>query len=260
MADTKVIETHEDAPPESQEHVQEMIDKAERVQSVPRDDGKPTWLPDKFENPEDLAEAYAQLEQKLSGKEQTETEVEQSPSPQLADTDNVEQALKQQGLDFRKYAQEYSEEGLLSEESYAELSEGGMTRDVVDTWIAGQQSIADQIKTKAFDSVGGEEKYNSLIEWAKDSLSENEIDAFNRAIENPNTDDVIFAITSLNARKNLAVGETPTLLQGDTGTKNEGNSFKSVVQLTKAMQDPRYQKDPAYRDEVTSKLSQSSIM
>ena len=61
MADTKVIETHEDAPPESQEHVQEMIDKAERVQSVPRDDGKPTWLPDKFENPEDLAEAYAQL-------------------------------------------------------------------------------------------------------------------------------------------------------------------------------------------------------
>tara|TARA_R100000808_G_scaffold12531_1_gene31187 strand:+ start:16428 stop:17210 length:783 start_codon:yes stop_codon:yes gene_type:complete len=260
MADTNVIETHEDAPPESQEHIQEMIDKAERVQSVPRDDGKPTWLPDKFENPEDLAEAYAQLEQKLSGKEQTETEVEQSPSPQLADTDNVEQALKQQGLDFRKYAQEYSEKGVLSEESYAELSEGGMTKDVVDTWIAGQQSIADQIKTKAFDSVGGEEEYNSLIEWAKDSLSENEIDAFNRAIENPNTDDVIFAITSLNARRNLAVGETPTLLQGDTGTKKEGNSFKSVVQLTKAMQDPRYQKDPAYRDEVTEKLAQSSIM
>jgi len=45
MADTKVIETHEDEAPENQEHIQEMIDKAERVQSAPREDGKPTWLP-----------------------------------------------------------------------------------------------------------------------------------------------------------------------------------------------------------------------
>ena len=54
MADTNVIETHEDAAPESPEHIQEMIDKAERVQSVSRDDGKPSWLPDKFESPEDI--------------------------------------------------------------------------------------------------------------------------------------------------------------------------------------------------------------
>ena len=39
MADTQVIETHEDEAPESQEHVQAMIDKAERVQRVPREDG-----------------------------------------------------------------------------------------------------------------------------------------------------------------------------------------------------------------------------
>ena len=69
MADTKEVSTFEEEAPESQEHVQAMIDKAERVQSVPRDDGKPTWLPDKFESPEDMAEAYAQLEQKLSSQD-----------------------------------------------------------------------------------------------------------------------------------------------------------------------------------------------
>ena len=261
MADTNVIETHEDAAPESPEHIQEMIDKAERVQSVSRDDGKPSWLPDKFESPEDMAEAYTQLEQKLSSGNSQEKEVEEaSPLPHLADQDEVAQALKNQGLDFRKYAEEYARNGEISEKSYTELSEGGMTKDVVDTWIAGQQSIADQIKNQAYDSVGGEEEYNSLIEWARESLEEKEIDAFNRAMENSNADDIIFTIKSLNARRNLAVGETPTLLQGDTGTKKEGNSFKSVVQLTKAMQDPRYQKDPAYRDEVTQKLAQSSIM
>ena len=69
MADTKVVETFEAEAPESQEHIQEMIDNAERVQSVPREDGKPKWLPDKFESPEDMAEANAQLEQKLSSQD-----------------------------------------------------------------------------------------------------------------------------------------------------------------------------------------------
>ena len=259
MADTKVVETHEDEAPESQEHVQAMIDKAERVQSVPREDGKPKWLPDKFENPEDLAEAYSQLEQKLSSGS-TSVQEEQEETPQLADIDEVTKAMQTQGLDFAKYATEYAQQGEISAESYDELAKGGMTAEVVDTWIAGQAAIANQITERAYESVGGQKEYNDLVEWAKTSLPESDIDSFNRAIENTNTDDVLFAIKSLHARKNLEVGETPTLLQGDTGGKSSSSSYKSVTQLTKAMQDPRYQNDPAYRDEVTEKLAQSSIM
>lgn len=261
MADTQVIETHEDEAPESQEHVQAMIDKAERVQSVPREDGKPTWLPDKFESPEDLAEAYSQLEQKLSSgdapvqqkQEETESLVQQE---QL---DKITEEFEKNELDFVKYATEYAQQGELSEESYEELAKGGMNEEVVNTWLAGEAAIANQITEKAYESVGGKEEYNDLLGWAKTSLPENEIDAFNRAIENPNTDDVLFAIKSLQARKTVEVGETPTLLQGDTGGKGT-STYKSVNQLTKAMNDPRYQNDPAYRDEVTQKLSQSSIM
>ena len=258
MADTKVVETHEDEAPESQEHVQAMIDKAERVQSVPREDGKPTWLPDKFESPEDLAEAYSQLEQKLSSGS-TPVQEEQEETPQLANIDEVSKAMQTQGLDFAKYATEYAQQGEISAESYDELAKGGMTAEVVDTWIAGQAAIANQITERAYESVGGQKEYNDLVEWAKTSLPESDIDSFNRAIENTNTDDVIFAIKSLHARKNLEVGETPTLLQGDTGGKGT-SSYKSVTQLTKAMNDPRYQTDPAYRDEVTEKLAHSSIM
>ena len=261
MADTNVIETHEDPEPESQEHIQEMIDKAERVQSVPREDGKPKWLPDKFESPEDLAEAYSQLEQKLSSGDTPppEEQEEREETPQRADIDEVTKALQTQGLDFAKYATEYAQQGELSDASYDELAKGGMNAEVVDTWIAGQSAIANQITERAYESVGGKEEYHALLDWAKASLPENEIDAFNRAIENTNTDDVLFAIKSLQARKNVEVGETPTLLQGDTGGKSV-SSYKSVTQLTKAMNAPRYQNDPAYRDEVTEKLAQSSIM
>ena len=90
-------------------------------------------------------------------------------------------------------------------------------------------------------------------------MNDKEIDSFNRAVENPNADDVVFAIKSLSARRTMEEGQSPTLLQGDTGGTGV-DSFKSVAQLTKAMNDPRYSSDPAYRDEVTQKLSQSSIM
>ena len=262
MADTKVIETFEAEAPESQEHIQEMIDKAERVQSVPRDDGKPTWLPDKFESPEDMAEAYAQLEQKLSSRDtqqETETQQEIPPPTSIATQEQVRESLSQQGIDFDRYAREYAEKGILSGDSYQELAQNGMSEDVVNTWITGQQALADQIINKSHDAVGGKQEYESLMDWAGKALDEKDIDSFNRAIETPNDDDVIFAIKSLHARRTMEEGQAPTLLQGDTGGAGV-DSFKSVAQLTKAMNDPRYSEDPAYRDEVTQKLSQTSIM
>jgi hypothetical protein len=262
MADTKVIETFEEEAPESQEHIKEMIDKAERVQSIPREDGKPTWLPDKFENPEDMAEAYAQLEQKLSSRDtqqETETQQETPPPSSLATPEQLQESLSKQGIDFNKFAREYAENGILSGDSYQELAQNGMPEEVVNTWITGQQALADNIINQAHEAIGGEKEYESLMEWASQSLNEKEIDSFNRAIENPNTDDVVFAIKSLSARQQMSEGQAPTLLQGDTGGTGV-DSFQSVAQLTKAMNDPRYSKDPAYRDEVTQKLSQSSIM
>jgi len=266
MADTKVVETFEAEAPESQEHIQEMIDNAERVQSVPREDGKPKWLPDKFESPEDMAEAYAQLEQKLSSSSSQDTQQEikqevksKKKTTPIASQEQVSEALTKQGIDFEKYAREYGEEGALSETSYKELADKGMTQDVVNTWITGQQAIADKTINQAHDAVGGTEEYNALVKWASTSLNDKEIDSFNRAVENPNADDVVFAIKSLHARRTMEEGQSPTLLQGDTGGTGVA-SFKSVAQLTKAMNDPRYSSDPAYRDEVTAKLSQSSIM
>ena len=262
MADTNVIETHEAPEPESQEHIQEMIDKAERVQSVPREDGKPKWLPDKFESPEDLAEAYAKLEQKLSSRDTQQVpkkEEEKSIENIQVSEEQKSDPLPTKSIDFEKYAREYAENGELSVDSYKKLSQSGIAEDVVDTWLTGQQALADETINLAHEAVGGEEEYNSLMEWSAKSLDEKEIDAFNRAIETPNPDDVVFTIKSLNARRQMEEGQAPTLLQGDTGGTGV-DSFKSVTQLTKAMNDPRYSSDPAYRDEVTQKLSQSSIM
>jgi hypothetical protein len=48
-------------------------------------------------------------------------------------------------------------------------------------------------------------------------------------------------------------------MQGGTGAVSTGGKFESTAELTAAMSDPRYAKDPAYRQTVADKLAKSSL-
>ncbi len=63
---------------------------------------------------------------------------------------------------------------------------------------------------------------------------------------------------SLQYRFQDARGVDGEMLQGKAPT-NKGDSFKSQAQVVKAMSDPRYEKDPAYRQEIYDKLERSNL-
>jgi hypothetical protein len=265
MAEFQQISTHEDAPPPvegTKEHEQAMVQLAEEAGAVAREDEQPSWLPDKFESPEDMAKAYHELEQKLSSSSESVTDSDEvSPPPQTPQL-NVNEArktLSDQGLDYDKYYKEYLENNTISEESYKELNEKGMSVEMVNSWIDGQQAISNQLENVAYNSVGGQEQYNELVKWAGTSLPQNEIDSFNRALESANSEDSLFAIKSLNAQYQMANGSSPNLLQGSTGGSG-AEAFTSLSQMSEAMKDPKYQTDPAFREEVTRKLESSNLM
>ena len=265
MAEFQQVSTHEDAPPPpegTKEHEQAMVQLAEEAGAVERDDQQPAWLPDKFESPEDMARAYHELERKLSSNSESVTDSDEGTPPPQTPQLQVEEArktLSDQGLDYDKYYNEYLENNTLSEESYKELNEKGMSTEMVNSWIDGQQAISDQLQNIAFNSVGGSEQYQTLIDWAGKSLAQNEIDSFNRALESSNPDDSLFAIKSLNARYQMEQGSSPNLLQGSTGGSS-AEAFTSLAQMSEAMKDPKYQTDPAFREEVTRKLESSNLM
>ena len=270
MAEFQQVSTHEDAPPPpegSKEHEQAMVQLAEEAGAVEREDGNPNWLPDKFNSPEDMAKAYRELEQKMSSNsESVANNDEVTPPPQTpistqqqAQIDEAHKTLAEAGLDYNKYANEYLEKGELSPESYTELGSKGMSTEMVNSWIQGQEAISDKLAETAYNSVGGQEKYKELVAWAGDNLAQEEIDSFNRALESTNKNDSLFAIKSLNAQYQMANGSSPNLLQGSTGGSSSG-AFSSLSQMSEAMRDPRYQTDPAFRDEVTRKLGSSNLM
>lgn len=261
MAET--LNTYAEPQPseDQQQHEAAMLEKADKLEEGANGD-RPEWLPEKFKSPEDMAKAYQNLEQKMGGK-QPEPEEVQEPEieytdPQDTEAIEVAQVLDKAGIDFNNLQSEYDTHGGLTEASYNQLEEAGYPKSLVDTWISGQQSLANDLHSRVFDSVGGEENYSSMIAWAGDNLPESDIGAFNQAIDSGDINMVNFAVNGLAARYRSEVGTEPRLLQGEV-TGNSGGSFQSAAELTAAMRDPRYQNDPAYRKVVSDKLSRSSV-
>ena len=116
-----------------------------------------------------------------------------------------------------------------------------------------------QVASSAYNMVGGEQNYESMLEWASDNLSDGEIDAFNANIDSNQTNNMQFAINALYTRYMQDQGSEPSLIQGTTATSG-GEQFGSLHQLTEAMADPRYEKDPAFRAQVARTLERSTIM
>ncbi len=208
---------------------------------------RPQWLPEKFKDPADLAKAYAALESKL-GKP---PEAEVAPEDPLAIKPTPPPAEDPDAF-IESYSKEFMESGKLSDASYDALKAKGFSRKMVDGFIAGQQAILEQSRNQVFGLAGGEEGYKEMLAWAGQNLNKNEIEAFNKAVTSGDRDMINMAVTGLSARHKTAQG--PKLLQGQSsGGSREG--FASRAELAKAVADPRYNNDPAYRRRVEEKLA-----
>jgi hypothetical protein len=228
-----------------------MIKKAEGIEN-PTVSDRPEWLPEKFKTAEDMAQAYASLEQKIGSQD----EVQQ---PEENNLEEIADELEERGVDFDALSNEFMEQGGLTEDSYGKLLAAGIPRTMVDQFIEGQNAVAGQMQQQAYSQVGGEQAYADMTTWASDNLPEASIDAFNSAVNSGNQETANLAIQGLQARYRSVNGSEPTLVMGETNTVS-GGVFNSAAQLTAAMRDPRYSTDSAYRQSVASKLSRSNVL
>jgi len=252
-----------------------MVDKVE-VQSnettaeKPVEENKPTQsrpegLPEKFNSVEDMVKSYSELEKKLGEQSQptkesvdpvsqAETKEEQPKS----DLDIATKAVDSAGLNMETLSEEFAKDGKLADNSYKSLEKAGIPKEYVDRFIAGQQAIADQQSSTVKNMVGGAEAYDSMSEWASENLSETEKQAYNAAVNSKDLEAVKLAVVGLKARYAQSTGSEPKLVEGKASPSGE-QGFASWAQVTQAMSDPRYAKDPAYQAEIKNKLANSKI-
>ena len=228
-------------------------------------------LPEKFKSVEDLAKSYSELEKKLG--EQTPKQEEVDPvsatklkgeEPKVEETKQentleiAEDAVENAGLNFDTLAQEYAEKGQLGDESYKALEQSGIPKAYVDQFIAGQKAIGERQTDSVKTTVGGDEAYNEMASWASKNMSEGEKKAYNAAVNSADMDTVKLAVDGLRAKYQAANGTEPSLMQGKATPVAE-QGFESWAEVTAAMADPRYSKDPAYQEAVKQKLANSEL-
>lgn len=219
-------------------------------------DGRPEWLPEKFNSPEDLANAYQNLEQRLSQGSEESNDV--TPQENEEFMEEAERFVESKGLDFGTLSAEYAREGELSEDSYQALQDAGIPKNFVDDFIDGQQARSELVQQSVYNLVGGQQQYDNMTAWAKENLSEEEVQAYNANVDLNNISTAKFAVNSLHARYQMANGSAPNLLQGRP--TNTSSAYTSMSQVTEDMKNPKYQEDSSFRKQVHDKLANSNVM
>lgn len=222
-------------------------------------DDRPEWLPEKFKSPEDMAKAYRELETRLGKGDDTEGDPP-TPEEETGEDPPAEEAEEtQEGLDFDALTSEFEENGELSEDTYTKLEGSGISRQVVDSYIAGQQALAAQQVSTLAAEVGGEDTLKEVLQWANANLEQAEKDAYNEAVDQGNLNAARLALRGINARFVADRGTDPNLVTGGTPKTGGVKAFASRQEMINAMKDPRYAEDPAYRRQVEARVGATDL-
>ena len=216
----------------------------------------------KFENAEELENAYLNLQKKLGG---GDDDVQDT----TLDEDEYYDEGTSAGIELITGASDeyYANEGQLSAETMEQFKEMS-SNDLVNAYIAIQENnpnqdagyspdLTDAEMNQVYNSAGGEAEYNRLTSWAADNIPENKLDAFNNIIDQGNATAIQIAVAGLRSEYESQEGYEGRMLTGKAARTMDG--FRSQAEVVAAMNDPRYDNDPAYRQDVYDKLERSNV-
>jgi hypothetical protein len=181
--------------------------------------------------------------------------LEQGEQPLLAGKFKDPQALEQAYVELQKKLGEPRDEVQTTEDK-GEPAEEQSAEETDETDTA--ERLSEEQAEYLMDMVGGNKAYKSMIDWAGENFSKEEVSMYDKVMESGNPDAIFFAVQALQSRYNDNVGSDGQLLTG-RGTENTDDSFKSQAELVAAMSDPRYDRDPAYRQELMRRLENSDV-
>ena len=277
--------------PELSEDEQNSLEVADKLQQE-----EASLLAGKFENAQELENAYIELQKKLGSQDSKDTEAEpaeKSDTDTETETSTVNEGYKEDGtVDYEAVNTQYGDKlgalfqennvdpweiskhfhetkGEITDEMYKTLENTGLSRASIDSYLAGRaaesgykaeeaKDLTDAEVNQIQESVGGSDQYRKMILWASENLESNTLQTFNTMIANGNVDAVQLAVNGLKAEYEAQEGYEGKMLTGKPA-KASSDVFRSQAEVVKAMSDLRYERDPAYRQDVYDKLERSNL-
>ena len=250
MAEVMSMIPDENSPGELNAEEQDSLQVGEELEAQ-----HDQMLAGKYKNAEELESAYLELQKKLGSDDDDEFEEQVEEQEESEETDS--------DLFDRLWEGELNDE--FSDDILEELSNADPT-DLAQMHLDyrrqmeanAPQPMTEETATQLKGMVGGDQEYTNLLGWAKENFSEQEIDMYDSIMDSGNTEAAFFAIQALALRYSDSVGTEGELIQGRAATDST-QGFRSQAELVNAMNDPRYERDAAYRNDIMRKLELSDI-
>ena len=219
-------------------------------------------LAGKFKDAEALEQAYIELQKKLG----EPNESEETEGLQREEETAEEEVESNPTVDLiNEASQLYAEKGELTPEMMEQFNTMS-SADLVNAYIemqgnlpkAESPDLTDADVNQIKNTAGGEEGYNQLMRWSGENLDPADVEAFDALVDSGNARLIRLAVSGLRSEMEKAVGFEGEMVTGRT-LNQPADVFRSQAEVVEAMADPRYDRDPAYRNDVFDKLSRSDI-
>ncbi len=263
MAETLTVNTDESTP----ELTAEEQDSLQVGEKMAEEQGE--LLAGKYKNAEDLEKAYVELQKKLGDKDGVSQEGQETQEVTDESESEEPKSEKSEAVSLLETANDeyYNNGNTLSKETLDKFSELS-SQELVSAYMEIQKTnpisntqeadVTTAEINKIQNSVGGEAQYNKLVTWAGDNLSADKIKAFDDLVGTGNSAAIQLGVDALKSAYDAANGYEGRMLTGKAA-ETKGDVYRSQAQLVKAMSDPRYDNDPAYRADVVEKLNRSDL-
>lgn len=232
----------------------------------------------KFKTPEDLAQAYSQLEKKLGQPAKADPQGSSTQDGYTAEQaaevygQGAVDQLAEKGIDLADVMWK-ADNGQDISNTYDDLAAAfNVPRQVVENYVAkasapqtagatdAELGEADAAELKAM--VGGDEGFAALSQWAAKNLDQQELADYNSVVDSGNKDAIRWALKAMQFK---ATGQSsePKLIGG--GTVPTVDRFESQQQVLDAMNklnsrgQRMYDVDDAYRAKVQNLLANSDV-
>ena len=229
-------------------------------------------LAGKYKDAAELEKAYVELQSKLGEKSNkdsgetrdTEDSSEVESEETTEETEETTQTSPAAEL-ITSASEEFSEKGELNAETLEKFSSMS-SRDLVNAYMEIQKNspdlaepaadISDASVNEVKNFAGGEQAYESMVNWASQNLDQKSIDAFDSIVNTGSVDAIKLAVSGLRTQYENANGYEGKMYTGKAPQTSQ-DVFRSQAELVQAMSDRRYDRDPAYRQDVIEKLERS---
>lgn len=231
-----------------------------RIQVRIGEEGEPTEDVIESEG-EATSEEFSPLEDIPEGLSNTSSQLEMHEQG-LADmiATAVERGLSQEAVE--RIQNEYETTGI-TDKSYEELAAIGYSRAFIDSFVRGQEALVESYVAGVKAYAGGEEKFGAIVKHLETS-NPDAAQSLMTAIENRDLGTVKAIINLAGASRDKAFGRKPERSVATKGlpakaAPKKAEGFASRAEMVKAMSDPRYRLDSAYRRSVEQKVYASNF-